>query len=155
MPTSTGIAIALAICIAVIFLFFGPSVLNLFSTNTLPMSPAEQTTAETPAALGVADTVVGTGAEAQPGNTVTVNYVGHFTDGAVFDASANHGQPFSFVLGAGKVIAGWDQGIVGMKVGGTRVLTVPPQLGYGSADYGPIPGNSTLIFEVQLVQVAQ
>ncbi len=99
------------------------------------------------------DLVVGSGDEAVSGKTVTVNYVGTFTDGTKFDASADHGQPFSFTLGAGQVIQGWDQGVAGMKVGGKRKLTVPPELGYGPNDYGSIPGGSTLVFEIELLKV--
>lgn len=99
------------------------------------------------------DVVVGTGAEAVPGKTVVVNYTGKFTNGQVFDSSIPRGEPFEFPLGAGKVIAGWDQGVAGMKVGGKRTLIVPPELGYGPNDYGPIPGNSVLIFDVELLGV--
>ncbi len=98
------------------------------------------------------DTVLGTGQEAMPGRQVTVEYTGKFTDGKVFDTSVGRG-PFSFLLGAGQVIQGWDKGVVGMKVGGKRTLTIPPEYGYGANDYGPIPGNSTLIFEVELLGV--
>ncbi|MBY0110539.1 FKBP-type peptidyl-prolyl cis-trans isomerase [Patescibacteria group bacterium] len=151
MNTTTGIAVALAVAVAMIFLFFGPTFFNLFSTNqdlTMPLENNSQPT------LLISDAVVGTGAEAKAGDTISVNYVGRFEDGSVFDASANHGGPFSFVLGAGAVIPGWDQGVVGMKEGGRRVLSVPPELGYGMNDYGPIPGGSTLIFEIELVDVA-
>ena len=106
-----------------------------------------------PDGLQIGDEVVGTGTEAVAGDTVTVNYVGTFTDGTKFDASADHGGAFSFQLGGGNVIKGWDEGVAGMKVGGVRKLIVPPSLGYGSQDYGPIPGNSTLVFEVQLLDV--
>ena len=93
------------------------------------------------------------GAVAINGSLVTVNYVGKFQNGTVFDSSASHGQPFQFVLGEGQVIKGWDQGVVGMKVGEKKTLIVPPELGYGPNDYGPIPGNSTLIFEVELLAI--
>jgi hypothetical protein len=99
------------------------------------------------------DIVVGTGEEAVSGKIVSVNYKGQLTDGTEFDSSYKRNQPFSFTLGAGQVIAGWDQGVAGMKVGGKRKLTIPASLGYGSRDYGPIPGNSTLIFEVELLKV--
>lgn len=104
--------------------------------------------------LGITDLVVGTGATVVNGDTVTVNYVGTFTDGTKFDSSYDRGTPFSFRVGAGQVIAGWDQGLPGMKVGGKRRLTVPPSLGYGSQAYGPIPGNSTLVFEIELLSIA-
>ena len=104
--------------------------------------------------VGIEDLVVGTGATAATGDTVTVNYVGTFTNGTKFDSSYDRNQPYSFRIGAGQVIAGWDQGVPGMRVGGKRRLTVPPSLGYGSAAYGPIPGNSTLIFEIELLSIA-
>ena len=100
------------------------------------------------------DLVVGTGATAATGDTVTVNYVGTLTNGTKFDSSYDRGQPFTFRLGAGQVIAGWDQGVVGMRVGGKRRLTIPPSLGYGGQANGPIPANSTLIFEIELLSIA-
>jgi tryptophan-rich sensory protein len=103
--------------------------------------------------LQITDITVGTGAEAKNGNTVEVNYLGTFLDGKKFDSSYDRGVPFSFRLGAGDVIKGWDQGVLGMKVGGKRKLIVPPILGYGDKDYGPIPANSTLAFEVELLGV--
>lgn len=102
----------------------------------------------------VEDVTVGTGTEAKVGDTVTVNYVGTLDNGQKFDSSADHGQPFSFVLGAGQVIKGWDLGVAGMKVGGKRNLTIPPELGYGAGGYPPIiPANATLHFSVELVSV--
>ncbi|HEU5114325.1 MAG TPA: FKBP-type peptidyl-prolyl cis-trans isomerase [Candidatus Paceibacterota bacterium] len=103
--------------------------------------------------LEIYDQVVGTGAEATPGKKVTVHYIGTFTNGQKFDSSVDRGTPFDFTLGAGQVIKGWDQGVAGMKVGGVRRLVISPELGYGSRDFGPIPGNSTLVFEVQLLDV--
>jgi FKBP-type peptidyl-prolyl cis-trans isomerase len=100
------------------------------------------------------DLVVGKGAEAKTGDNVKVHYVGTLTDGKEFDSSKKHNQPFEFELGAGRVIKGWDQGVAGMKVGGKRKLTVPPSLGYGARGFPPvIPPNSTLIFEVELLEV--
>jgi FKBP-type peptidyl-prolyl cis-trans isomerase len=103
--------------------------------------------------LEISDEVVGTGAEAVAGKSVTVNYLGTLTDGTKFDSSYDRNEPFIFNLGAGEVIAGWDQGVAGMKVGGKRKLTIPPSLGYGAADMGVIPPNSTLVFEVELLKV--
>jgi len=96
----------------------------------------------------------GTGAEARPGNNVTVHYVGTLTDGTKFDSSRDRGKGFSFKLGAGQVIKGWDQGVAGMKVGQLRKLTIPPELAYGTRGFPPvIPPNSTLVFEVELLDV--
>lgn len=103
--------------------------------------------------LKVEDVVVGEGAEAVSGKEVTVHYTGTFTNGTKFDSSVDRGQPFTFTLGAGDVIQGWDQGVAGMKVGGKRKLTVPPELGYGPDDYASIPGGSTLLFDVELLEV--
>ena len=100
------------------------------------------------------DMVVGTGATATAGQTVTVNYTGWLTNGTKFDSSKDRNQPFSFRLGGGEVIQGWDEGVAGMKVGGTRKLTIPPQLGYGARGAGGvIPPNATLVFEVELLGV--
>jgi FKBP-type peptidyl-prolyl cis-trans isomerase len=102
--------------------------------------------------LEVIDLVVGQGAEATAGKTVSVHYTGTLTNGKKFDSSLDRGQPFKFPLGAGRVIKGWDQGVAGMKVGGKRKLTIPPELAYGNQDVGGglIPPNSTLVFEVEL-----
>jgi FKBP-type peptidyl-prolyl cis-trans isomerase FkpA len=111
----------------------------------------------TPSGLKHMDLVVGTGPEAQKGQTVAVHYTGWLTDGKKFDSSVDRGQPFSFALGAGRVIKGWDEGVAGMKVGGKRKLTIPPQLGYGErgAGGGLIPPNAELIFEVQLLEIVK
>ena len=105
--------------------------------------------------LKIEDTTVGTGAVAEAGKSVTVHYTGWLTNGTKFDSSKDHGQPFTFQLGAGQVIKGWDQGVAGMKVGGVRKLTIPPTLGYGAngAGGGLIPPNATLVFEVELLGV--
>lgn len=108
--------------------------------------------------LKIQDEVVGTGTEAAAGKSVSVNYTGTLTDGTVFDSNVdpkfNHVQPFTFSLGAGQVIPGWDQGVAGMKVGGKRKLTIPSSLAYGDQGVpGAIPGGATLIFEVELLKV--
>jgi peptidylprolyl isomerase len=104
--------------------------------------------------LQMDDVKVGTGAEAVPGKKVTVHYVGTLTNGSKFDSSRDRGQGFTFLLGAGQVIQGWDKGVAGMKVGGMRKLTIPPEMGYGARGFPPvIPPNSTLVFEVELLDV--
>lgn len=104
--------------------------------------------------LKIEDLVVGSGAEATAGQTVSVHYTGWLLDGTKFDSSVDRGTPFEFALGAGQVIAGWDQGVQGMKIGGKRRLTIPYDLAYGEAGYPPvIPPKSTLVFEVELLGV--
>lgn len=106
-----------------------------------------------PAGLQIEDIKIGTGAEAVAGKDVDVHYTGTLTNGQKFDSSKDRGEPFTFSLGAGQVIQGWDKGVAGMKEGGVRKLTIPPELAYGSRQVGPIPANSTLIFEVELLKV--
>jgi FKBP-type peptidyl-prolyl cis-trans isomerase FkpA len=111
--------------------------------------------------LQIVDSVVGSGAEARPGRVVRVHYTGWLYDasqpdkrGNKFDSSKDHNEPFDFSLGAREVIPGWDEGVAGMKVGGTRVLTIPPHMGYGARGAGGvIPPNATLVFEVELLDV--
>lgn len=103
--------------------------------------------------LVIKDIKKGTGKEAFNGSNVTVHYTGWLTNGKKFDSSKDRGTPFRFDLGAGQVIRGWDKGVQGMKEGGIRKLTIPPEMGYGSSGAGTIPPNSTLIFEVELLKV--
>ncbi len=107
-----------------------------------------------PDGLKFTDDLVGTGTEAHKGKTVSVHYTGWLTDGTKFDSSRDRNTPFSFPLGQGQVIKGWDEGVAGMKVGGKRTLTIPPELGYGARGAGGvIPPNATLKFEVELLDV--
>ncbi len=103
------------------------------------------------------DIVVGTGAVAKEGDRVRVHYTGWLSTGKKFDSSVDYGRPFTFALGNGEVIQGWDEGIAGMKVGGKRQMRIPPELGYGAAGTpdGTIPANATLIFDVQLLSVQE
>lgn len=113
---------------------------------------AEETT--TPSGLRYTDEQVGTGQEAKSGDRVSVHYTGTLVDGRKFDSSRDRGTPFQFPLGAGSVIRGWDEGVAGMKVGGRRRLTIPPELGYGARGAGNvIPPNATLVFDVELLGV--
>jgi peptidylprolyl isomerase len=99
------------------------------------------------------DVKIGNGAEVKKGDAVSVHYIGTLQGGQEFDNSNKRGEPFSFTVGAGQVIAGWDQGLVGMKVGGQRVLVIPPALAYGEKGIGPIPGNATLVFSIELLEI--
>ena len=119
---------------------------------------ADNQVTEMPDGLKYTDTKTGDGATAKAGNKVSVHYTGWLSDngakGKKFDSSVDRGQPFQFTLGAKQVIAGWDEGVAGMKVGGKRTLTIPPELGYGARGApGAIPPNATLIFDVELLQV--
>lgn len=148
------IVVILVIVVAVGYMIFNNNG-GSQSQNSAGQSTNQPVTSQS--GLQIQDEVVGTGTVAVAGKSVTVNYTGMFTNGKTFDSNVdpkfNHIQPFSFVLGAGNVIQGWDEGVVGMKIGGKRKLTISPELGYGSQDNGPIPGNSTLIFEVELLDV--
>jgi FKBP-type peptidyl-prolyl cis-trans isomerase FkpA len=104
--------------------------------------------------LMIEELAAGNGTEATSGKTVDVHYTGWLTTGQKFDSSVDRGKPFSFKLGAGQVIKGWDEGVKGMKVGGKRKLTIPPKMAYGERGFpGAIPPNSTLVFEVELLGV--
>jgi FKBP-type peptidyl-prolyl cis-trans isomerase FkpA len=103
-----------------------------------------------PSGMYIRDITVGSGALVQTGQTLTMRYTGWLTNGTQFDGTGS-GAPFSFRLGAGQVISGWDQGVAGMRVGGKRQLIITPQLGYGASGSGPIPGNAILVFTVEVV----
>jgi FKBP-type peptidyl-prolyl cis-trans isomerase FkpA len=114
--------------------------------------PAEEIT--TSSGLKYTDLKTGTGREANPGDTASVHYTGWLMDGKKFDSSLDRKEPFQFRVGAGQVIRGWDEGVTGMKIGGKRLLLIPPQLGYGARGAGGvIPPNATLKFEVELLDL--
>jgi FKBP-type peptidyl-prolyl cis-trans isomerase FkpA len=126
------------------------------STANIPVTPAVDSNAliRTASGLGYQDLLVGQGAEAVPGSHVFVHYTGWLTNGFKFDSSRDRGELFDFALGQGQVIAGWDEGVAGMKVGGRRKLVIPPALGYGDQGAGGvIPPGATLIFDVELCRV--
>lgn len=118
-------------------------------------SNAVGTEVTTASGLKYADIVVGTGESPKPGQTIVVHYTGTLQDGTKFDSSVDRKQPANFVIGRGAVIKGWDEGLMTMKVGGKRRLTVPPKLGYGQQSQSKIPANSTLIFDVELLGIKQ
>jgi FKBP-type peptidyl-prolyl cis-trans isomerase len=136
-----GIAVAAALAVVGLFFIYGASF-------AFPGTPAE----EVKQGLIAQDEVVGTGEEAQAGKMVSIHYTGKLEDGTVFDTSMGK-DPFTFPLGVGVVVPGMEQGLLGMKVGGKRLLIIPPHLGFGAEVNGPIPANSTIIFEVELVKV--
>lgn len=103
--------------------------------------------------LQYVDMEEGTGGSPQKGQTCVVHYHGTLLDGTVFDSSKERGQPFEFQIGEGRVIKGWDEGVMSMKIGGKRKLVIPPDLGYGARNMGKIPSNSTLVFEVELLDI--
>lgn len=128
--------------------------LIIFVLNPLSGKAAEEAMVTTPSGLQYVDLVLGSGREAHAGETTIVHYTGTLTDGTKFDSSKDRKEPFSFRLGAGRVIKGWDEGVEGMKIGGIRKLVIPPQLGYGSRGAGSaVPPNATLIFEVELLDL--
>ncbi len=153
MSKKVILGIVITIALAVIALFFIASFYNPFSMLNNQSNSLPEATSTPNNGLVVQDTVIGTGAMAQPGDMLTVNYTGKLKDGTVFDSSIGK-QPFQFTLGVGQVIPGWDEGLVGMKVGGTRKLIIPPALGYGAQAVGALPANSTLVFDVQLLSVS-
>lgn len=173
--TKNILIVAVVVCVALAVWFFGkkgtsvsdslaspevtPTPMTTGSPVATVMASASPETSASPAktlkgGLIIQDLVVGIGAEAVNGKKLSVHYVGTLQNGTKFDSSVDRGQPFSFTIGAGEVIQGWDEGVLGMKVGGKRKLVIPAALGYGARGAGSmIPPNATLIFEVQLLGV--
>lgn len=156
------IAVAVGLVVVVLFLVLG--FFNIGRQQAAPQPTEAQSNAQTllneiaktgsVSSLQVVTTAEGTGEGAKAGDTITVQYTGVLPDGTMFDTSRQEGRtPFSFVLGSGQVIQGWEQGLVGMKVGERRLVAIPPQLGYGERSMGKIPPNATLIFDVELLSI--
>lgn len=145
-----------AVAVAVVFVgytLFGGNIISLFQKNLMNQNSASVANSQPINNNGVIinDVVVGQGAEVKNGQSVSVHYILSLSDGTVVQNSKDFGQPFKFTLGAGQVIPGWEQGFVGMKIGGVRTIVIPPELAYGSQQAGPIPPNSTLIFTIELI----
>ena len=147
LDTKEWIAVIVSVFVVGFFFVFGNTLVSFFTENA-----GQNSMSAVPEVL-IQEVLIGQGEEAMSGDRVTVHYIGHFIDGEIFDSSVERNEPFQFVLGVGSVIQGWDEGIAGMKVGGKRIISIPPELGYGTNDYGPIPGGSTLIFEIELLKV--
>jgi len=144
-------SVIFGILILVMFSYFIFGLNGSSGTNTTVQVPLSTQVADS-GKFQIQDEKIGTGAAVKKGDTVQINYIGTLTNGTKFDATAP-GKPFGTQIGTGQVIKGWDEGIIGMKIGGARKLTIPPSLGYGNQAVGSIPANSTLIFQVQLVGI--
>jgi len=146
--------VAIGVLVLIVFAYFifgmNGSTTNTNSSTTQQVAPSQLANS---GKLQITDEKIGTGTAVKSGDTVEINYVGTLTNGKKFDASADHGGPFTTQIGVGQVIKGWDEGITGMRVGGKRKLVIPPSLGYGDQAAGSIPPNSTLIFQVELVGI--
>lgn len=139
------IAVSASLVFLTYLLFTGP-IMNFFNLSVKDLDTQSPETG-----LVVEEITVGDGPLSEAGDILTVHYIGTLTDGQVFDSSLDRNTPFTFTLGVGQVIRGWDEGLAGMRVGGKRVLTVSPEYGYGQFGVGAIPPDSTLIFEVELL----
>ncbi len=158
---NTYIAVAVGVVVVVLFIMLG-----FFSQGDVPTAAEESAQLAGPqlildelqktggvADLRVVDITEGEGESAKAGDVLVVHYVGVLPDGTMFDSSVERGQPFTFQLGVSSVIQGWQQGLVGMKAGGRRLLAIPSSLGYGETGQGTIPPNATLLFDVQLLEI--
>lgn len=146
-----------AVAVAIVFVgytLFGANIMSLFQKNLMNgNSTATVANSNTPNTKGVIinDISVGQGPEVKSGDRLSVHYILSLSDGTTVQNSKDFGKPFQFTLGAGEVIPGWEQGFAGMRVGGVRTIIIPPELGYGTNQAGPIPPNSTLVFTIELI----
>jgi len=144
-----------AVAVAIIFVgytLFGGNIMSLFNkSSSMDQNSLPAATGASSSGVVINDITVGQGAEVRNGQLLSVNYILSLSDGTVIQNSKDFGQPFEFTLGAGEVIQGWERGFAGMKIGGVRTVIIPPDLGYGAAQSGPIPPNSTLIFTIELL----
>lgn len=149
-----GAAVAV---VFVAYMFFGSTIMSVFRGNTLSAntSAVNNSIENNMNDVSAQDITVGTGESVEKGTLVSVNYVLKLSDGTLIQDSkqVNGGQPFQYLAGAGQLIPGWEMGVQGMKVGGKRIITIPPELGYGTNAAGPIPPNSTLVFEIEVLSV--
>ena len=148
LDTKEWVAVVVAVFVVGFFFIFGQNLISYFNNNTQLSSG----TTSGPQVL-IQDNTIGVGDLAETGDRVTVQYVGRLVDGTVFDSSVARNEPFQFVIGSNQIIEGWNKGIAGMRVGGKRTISIPPELGYGAIANGPIPANSTLIFDIELLKV--
>ena len=151
-----AVAVGVALVATFVILFFGSYVFQGASapTATTQGAPADQTLAA-PATISTQDLTVGIGPVVKAGDVISIQYIGTLTDGTKFDSSYDRNQPLVFTVGTNQVILGMDQGVIGMQVGGKRKIIIPPSLGYGDQPVGPIPINSTLVFQVELVKIGK
>lgn len=141
------VAVVVAMFVVGFFFMFGPGLMSVFNNNNQNLSISSGPELDTE------DVLIGGGKMAIAGSRITLHYTARFTDGQILASSIIQGEPVQFLLGVGQVIEGWDKGIVNMREGGKRIITVPPEMGYGFVDYGPVPAGSTLIFEIDLLKV--
>lgn len=152
---STGIALVAVLALFAGFFFLRSSNTEENGTGLIQTIDMEDSNVQNVDGLQIEDVLVGSGEVAKNGDMLSVHYTGTLTDGTKFDSSVDRGQPFQFAVGTGQVIEGWEKGFIGMKVGGKRKLTIPPEMAYGERGTGSIPSNSTLIFEVELLDIIQ
>lgn len=152
------IAVVVTLVATFILLLSGLKFFNPINQTAAPVAATDSAVSSAksvdPNQYVIEDLAIGSGAATKSGDTVTVNYVGTLVDGTKFDSSIDREDPLTFEVGAKQLITGFDNGVVGMKVGGKRKLTIPANLGYGENAIGPIPANSVLIFEVELLKIA-